>query len=172
MKRSILFLVLLLFTTNYLLCQNIGRDVLAGSGGAVTTAELGLSWTIGQGGLVGTLTKSSLILNQGFEQENDNQFVVIVKIENHEFMIDLFPNPVLGNASLKLTSDVYTSYFWTLYNPKGEIIIQQNNQLLYPGSVIENIPTGNLNPGMYFLQTIINTPDGKQILKTIKIIKN
>ena len=171
MNKKHILILLLLFTGNMLFSQNIGRRVISGSGGVLTESGLQLSWTIGQGGLAGTLTNSNLILTQGFEQDNDDQFVAVINIDNDKITVDLFPNPVLGDAVLKISSDINTSYSWKLFNSNGLLILSSEKELPVTQSIIEHIPTTELNPGMYYLQIEISASVKKHGLHNIKLIK-
>lgn len=171
MHRKLLTVIILFSAGGFLLAQNIGREVISGSGGVLTESGLQLSWTIGQSGLAGTLSNTDLILTQGFEQENDDQFVAIININQQEVAVELFPNPVMSNASLKLTSELTTEYTWTLFDCNGFPVIKSENNSLIPGSIIEIIPSKDLNPGMYYLQIFIHSSGKTRIVQSIKLIK-
>jgi hypothetical protein len=151
--------------------QTLGRDVISISGGSKTNDGLILSWTIGQGGLAGTLTGSNVMLTQGFEQDNDDQFVAVIDVGQHDVSVILYPNPVKDNARLKLSSDINTSFSWQLTDINGHLINSKEKQHLPTGEIIEQIPSAELYPGMYYLQLVAYSAEDKPIRKTIKLIK-
>lgn len=170
MKRNTLFFALLFISTG-LFSQNIGRHVFSVAGGEITNANLKLSWTIGQGGLAATLTNSNAILNIGFEQENDDQYVAVINYYNYEIEADVFPNPVESDAILKINSDINAEYYYRLIDTKGILIFSKDDLQLIEGSITERIPTTALKPGLYHLQLIINPNNKNAVSKTLKIIK-
>jgi hypothetical protein len=171
MNKKHILLILLLFTSNLLLSQKIGRDIISASGGVLTETGLQLSWTIGQSGLAGTMNSIDLILTQGFEQENDDQLVAIINIDHQEVVVDLFPNPVMTDASLKINSELTAHYSWILFDCNGLPVIKSQNQLILADSIIEKIPSNDLKPGMYYLQVFIFSSGKTKILDSIKLIK-
>lgn len=170
MNLKFLFAIAFSFLTSLALTQSIGRDVISVSGGQKTTGDLQLSWTIGQSGLAGSLIHSTSILSQGFEQDNDDMFVAVIKIGLHDLSIDLFPNPVMEKAFLKFTSEIRVGCLWKLLDSKG-VLILTGESTVYPGSVIEQIPTSGLNTGLYYLQITLNHALEKPVLKTLKLVK-
>jgi hypothetical protein len=151
--------------------QLLGRDVISVSGGLTSNDGLMLSWTIGQSGLTGTLNGSNAILTQGFEQDNDDQFVAVIDVGQYDISVILFPNPVMDVARLKISSDFNPSFSWQLLDINGILINLKEKQQLPTGDFIEQIPSEELYPGMYYLQIVIFSTDNKPVSKTIKLIK-
>ena len=172
MKTKLLLLIAFLGGVSICNGQTLGRDVISISGGSASNDGIMLSWTIGQGGLAGTLTGSNAMLTQGFEQDNDDQFVAVIDVGRYDVSVILYPNPVMDNARLKLSSDINTSFNWQLTDINGQLINSKEKQHLPSGELIEQIPSDELYPGMYYLQIEMFTATKKPVRKTIKLIKN
>lgn len=171
MKKPTILLILLFLMSISLFSQNIGRDVFSASGGETTNAGIKLSWTIGQGGLAGLLSQSGTILNMGFEQENDNQFLAVIDYYDYEITTTLFPNPVNQDAFLRVTSDVDVDFSYRLFDTKGALVFSKENLSNMQANSTERIPTSVIKPGLYLLQLFFHQNHKKVVSQTFKLLK-
>ncbi|TVZ23017.1 putative secreted protein (Por secretion system target) [Dokdonia sp. Hel_I_63] len=78
----------------------------------------------------------------------DNSSIVISKIK-------VYPNPVIKDANVKITSSINTEVSFELYNIFGVRVFSQN-ATISDGQSITSLQLGNLHRGFYFLKPTVN----------------
>jgi len=158
--KNIMFLILI--TTQYVLGQQIEREVVSNGGGYFETETYKTSWTIGES-IIETYETTTLILNQGFQQGSDDIETNISQLQINELKIKVYPNPTHDLLSLELINQV------SIHNPKIHLLDISGKLLLsqvFKTNKME-IQMNNFIQGMYILKII----DSKGKTKSIKIHK-
>lgn len=155
MKSIILFLVIILY------CAGVsGQQVVSTAGGTLGNVNGSMSYTIGEG-VAQTLTGGGIALTQGFQQAYIT-VSEIVEIKDLGFSISAFPNPTTDVVKLGIGKEDLSGLQYLLFDFSGKLMNQK---------VIESnetsVPFRHLSAGPYILKVL----DGKQELKTFKIIK-
>ena len=169
MKRLRFILLVVAFsTTTFAMAQEIPRRVFAAGGGQGGSGSAELSWTIGQAGLAGTLTHSSVILNTGFQQFDN------LLVSTDEFITDVsctvFPNPFSNQFFLDMSSPDLTEINIRLFDNFGRLLSEQN----FSGnteSFKQTVKTEYLSPGMYHLIVTSVDKNNKTTKHSFKLIK-
>ena len=138
----------------------IAQQVVSTSGATFLNSHGSISFTIGEG-VAQTLTKGGKTLTQGFHQTNI--FVAsIQEFKGLDFAISAFPNPTTDLVYLRVGKENLSGLQYLLFDISGKLISQKNLE-----SHESTVPVQFLPVGSYVLQVL----DGKQELKTFKIIK-
>ena len=101
--KKIIFLILM--TTQYVLGQQIERDVVSNGGGYYETESYKTSWTVGESAIK-TYETATLILNQGFQQGDIEIETSIIQLQINELEIKVYPNPTYDLISLEIINQV------------------------------------------------------------------
>ena len=161
-KVTLLSAALLLSFFSFCNAQFIERYVLPASGTSFNISNAHGSYTIGEA-LITTLTSSSGVMTQGFEQPDMPQTNEILRLNNGSFNFNLFPNPAINHCSMLLTGTV----------PAGTkiLLVDQLGRELWKEAAkagVTEIPVESLPSGMYFVQLKSNE---NTIITTQKLIK-
>jgi len=169
---KLLNLIFLIAVVTPALSQSVDRKVISTQGGQIEKEGITLSWTIGQGGLVGTSSSNTIILNSGFEQENDQLFVASIEVNAHHFEISVFPNPVSNEIHLNTSSKIPATCNYSILDLNGKCLLEKQNVAVMAGKNNEIINLAFLVPGSYFLQIQLISSNKSTELSTIKIVKH
>lgn len=124
-KMKPLFSVLLfVFTAMMAHAQFEQRSVLGMSGGT-STVEVGdvsytVSASVGQQGIIGTISNGEYTMRQGFQQP-PIRVLAIPGAENGVETV-VYPNPVNASVTVRFRSPVTSSIYSTLYDVQGRRI--------------------------------------------------
>jgi hypothetical protein len=77
--------------------------------------------------------------------------VVCPAIKKSTFSIELYPNPVLNQLTIELSSDTPASYHYLIYNSHGNSILEDSFGPVY-GNYSQPVNITNLPNGIYFIQ--------------------
>ena len=103
--------------------------------------------------------------------DNDGkyEFSEIVSVKKDRMtnsMIDVYPNPFMGECNLKLESNIDGTMSYSLYDIHGKQIDSQRKDFVKGSFTIPLSVLNDLQSGIYFLRVILNDQQ-----KTMKIIK-
>ena len=151
MKKSILFLALIIilrFTGN---AQSIAPAVFSTAGDHFTNTNSQLSWTLGET-VTETVQNTQSMITQGFHQPS----YLITKMEeegNGNLQMEVFPNPFSDILQIKCLSGAGEDILFRLYDISGK-------ELPLPGihknKEIWEMNTSVLPAGVYLLKSIRN----------------
>ncbi|HEY0262561.1 MAG TPA: hypothetical protein VGB95_06005, partial [Chitinophagales bacterium] len=100
--------------------QTISSKVLAVSGNFVQAGSYSLSQTVGEMTMVQTVSASSYILTQGFQQPELKMVMSISDLGNFGGVLDLFPNPANDFVHLQYKFPIAGTMQMTIYNSIGQ----------------------------------------------------
>jgi hypothetical protein len=164
-----ILLAVMFFAASIAMAQEIPRRVIAAGGGQGGSGNAELSWTIGQAGLAGTLTHSSVILNTGFQQFDN------LLLSTEEFLTDVsctvFPNPFSGQFFLDISSPDLKEVNIRLFDNFGRLLSEQNFSGNTDGFK-QTVKTQQLGPGMYHLLVTSVDKNNKTTKHSFKMIKH
>ncbi len=151
----------LMFTVTVICAQNVGKTVVASSGGTVTNAEVTVGYTIGEPivGPVGSDTR----IDQGFWAGGELIVEPINDGEEDLSGILVYPNPV--ESELTIFTNNKEIYGITLFAVNGKRVLKQkvdSIQLEY------KIDMSYLAKGMYVLRLFVEGDNKGKLFKIIK----
>ena len=166
MKKIINLVVLLMLLGASVSAQSNLPWVLASAGDFSVNSTNSLSWTFGEMTMVETVSNSTNMLTQGFQQPFDfGSFVYTPPAELNKF--NAFPNPSDGNFKVNYQLGEAGKLTFKIYDVLG--------QMIYLKSVTQvrgiNMTDINLavSQGMYFLESTFEGNSGKKIVSNQKI---
>lgn len=138
------------------------QSAVSASGGEASGSGGSSSYTIGQVAYTTPIGSSGSVA-QGVQQPYEISSVV--GFENDHLLLEFaaFPNPTQDYLTLKVEGMGVAELGYQLIDLNGREL--ENNQLL---SSLTQIQMGHLSASTYFLKV----SDGKDLLRTFKIIKN
>lgn len=139
MKKIFFFLLLGMPVT--LLAQSIERDVVASAGGVLTTTNIQISHTVGEA-VVGTMSTSSTILTQGFQQPSGGS--TDVSQVDAASVFKVYPNPASDVIKVK-SSELIKRI--DLISVSGQTVLSKQIASKRAVMDIQVIPSG-----LYFLK--------------------
>ena len=157
--KSSLFL---LFLYGFLIPKVHSQNAVVGAGGNATGNGGKVSYSIGQSTYTFASGTNGFV-SQGIQQPFEISTLGNDNFPNIVLEMSVFPNPTIGNVTLKiaiLDSEV-TSY--QLFDVTGKHIISEQIS-----KTTTEINMNNLNAAIYFL----NVTNQNATIKTFKIIKN
>ncbi|MBK6284487.1 MAG: T9SS type A sorting domain-containing protein [Draconibacterium sp.] len=165
MKKTIncgygFFLFIFLVLTFYQ--HTSAQQVISSAGTNSIGTDVQLSWTLGET-VTESLTGPNFILTQGFHQGNLKVTAIGIN-PNAGFLISVYPNPVLSELILEVSTSGNPNLSYQLFDLEGKLIISQK---------VENFPEIiNMNiysSGTYLLKIIRN---GKEMFPKFKVLKD
>ncbi len=146
--------------------QEMPRHVFGSGGGSHQVAALHVSWTIGQAEPIATTTQPTVILNSGFQQDDD--FMVSTWEHPQENVIQVYPNPCTDRIHLATQVTAETTLGYHLYGSDGKKVAEKDFPL-QSGSLHEIIDMSGVPPGVYNL--VIRKKGSTSEKGSFKIIK-
>ncbi|MFA6150631.1 MAG: hypothetical protein WC716_04865 [Chitinophagaceae bacterium] len=160
--KKIFFCAIAMLNAFFAQAQSKDRDVIAGSGGFVTTPIAIVSYTLGETA-IDYLSASGAIASQGFQQAS-NTGASIYSVKNMDAAVSTYPNPFLHFVEIK-TDKMLNEPVFQLADATGKMI-QITPVEMVKGKhwriEIPNIATGN-----YWLNIIAEDKKGTYILMHI-----
>ncbi|MBL0294277.1 MAG: T9SS type A sorting domain-containing protein [Saprospiraceae bacterium] len=137
------------------------HDVIASSGGNLTTTSSILVYTVGEA-IVKDMATTSNILSNGFHQKN----LTVIRVSDFLQDPDIEVFPTLVNSELKIQDKKSTSrdLVWKVYNLQGQEISNGNSQLSQ-----STIQFDGVTSGIYFVH--LSNKDNLKEKAIFKIIK-
>jgi len=149
--------------------QEMPRWVFPQGGGQASLNNIGLSWTIGQSGLIGTFETPSVVINMGFQQF-DNLMVSVDEVASFS-SIKLYPNPFSDHFYLEILSEEQIEATIQLFDNYGKLLfskkISEKSQVTK-----ELIQAQYLSTGLYSLLVTSIDKDNKTATNYFKVIKH
>ena len=166
--KKIKLLLLLLLAAGWARAQTLTPTVVATGGNYAFAASVGsLSQTVGQMAVT-TLSASTAILTQGFQQPVPDVSTGISELSGAGAEIKLYPNPVSGQLFISIRSEQNTSYLLRMTDVIGrQIVVSQYSPSFVGASYMMDV--SNLIAGIYLLN--IESSD-KKFSKTVRFSKN
>ncbi|MEI6311563.1 MAG: T9SS type A sorting domain-containing protein [Bacteroidota bacterium] len=155
--------------------QSLSPTVLS-SGGKYTSNSAGsLSYTVGEMSAVSTLTTSTSILTQGFQQADINQGSSILSHETDpQGSIIIYPNPADKTFTIGYKFPESGQVKATLLNASGQIVTPILDELYNTGNAVNNYDCSQVAAGTYTVGLSYTSKDGVTsytIQKQLIIIK-
>jgi len=136
------------------------QELISIGGGFSQNNLVSISYSVGELAIE-TLSSGNKIITQGFQQP-----IMIVsgikEIPELDYEISVFPNPTQDKVILKVSTDLLTNKYFSIYDMNGKLILRKkidSNQ--------SEISFSNFLQSMYLLKIF----DGRQELKVFRIIK-
>ncbi|MCP4311835.1 MAG: T9SS type A sorting domain-containing protein [Bacteroidetes bacterium] len=161
MRKSLIIIVLVLFTSVGLRAQeSLAPSVVASGGGYFEAENISISWTLGELAVT-TLSGGDMILTQGFQQP----FGSTVGISERESSWDIsaYPNPMGEELRIRFNIEKHGDYLVEVQDVTGRLITQQLYREVNPGDIIL-LNTSAYSSGVYFLKVL--TPDRQPVQVT------
>jgi hypothetical protein len=148
------FFFLLLFTCTY------AQKSIVATGGKAAGVGGTSSYSVGQ---ISYKSPNGNLVSDGVQQPYEISTLGKSTLENITLEINVFPNPTIGIANLKITSKNIADFNYQLFDISGKVLskIEKISNLETP------IDLRNYSKGIYLLQ--ITAPNKK--VKSFKIIK-
>ena len=147
------------------LAQSIERDVVASGGAYETSANMSLSYTVGEP-VIETKSTSSIVLTQGFQQTNVEPVGIEVPAKN--LSISAYPNPTASRVVLELETAKEKEVSVQVFDVQGKALKAPVTKEALRGEQRFTIDLSEYAAGTYMLG-LTNTK-GKR-LHTIKVQK-
>ena len=149
-----------------ILCaQSTERQVVATTGASVSSANLRVSYTVGQTVTV-TANSGNIIVTQGFQQP-DEELTVGVDESESDLSINVYPNPVSDNLVLEMNATHEHTVNTTVYDMLGKHTGIAVSNMKVNGILKQRLNVSALSAGSY----IISFTDAKNTLGTVRIQK-
>ncbi|MCG8327818.1 MAG: T9SS type A sorting domain-containing protein [Chitinophagales bacterium] len=160
MKKQLLFLSCLLISVG-VFGQSVSPEVIAASGDYYETANVKMSWTLGEI-VTETIETDAVTLTQGFQQSN----LTITSVESmkEDIVVNIYPNPTAEIINVEIpefTGNIHLE----LTNTQGQVLTTQRK---LPEEAVSQFNLTRLAVGTYYLKLI---GEKRQNIKTFKIIK-
>lgn len=121
-KHAFYFLLIILCNAQYnLAAQEIQSSVISNCGKAIVSAEIGLSYTVGEA-VSYVLSSSNENVIQGFEQPKVDTLSVSVFENNIEIPVKIYPNPTIGPVNIEIESLQNIDWKLSIYNIEGKLM--------------------------------------------------
>ncbi len=148
--------VLLFFIMNcvFSFAQTVTPDEVVSSGESYTTTYAQITWTMG-GMQAATYNNGNTIITEGFIQPILLVKTLTKEIEDNDYFVNVYPNPVKHKLNIKFNIDKKEELLIYLYDLNGKQILTKTLK----NNNTEKIDFEKYNNGIYFLKTI--SSDGK-----------
>ena len=129
--------------------QSISPQVIASTGTFAAAGGYSLSYTLGEPATA-TLTTSSSIITQGFQQPND-VYTGLQSIITPTLNAQLYPNPASSEINLVITSSNTNNYTVQLVDLLGRVLQQPTTTAISKGQSHFVFNVAQLPSSMYFI---------------------
>ena len=150
MNRSLLFLFLAFSGSVPALAQDIVlvNQVVASAGRSAVLSGRHWTYTVGEP-IIMTLTGSSHVLTQGFNQPEFARVVSTTELDLDAWQLAVFPNPTTDFLTVRYAADRNSGLIATVFDLLGKIVYMPRELPLAQGSEID---CSAWLPGVYLLQ--------------------
>ena len=152
MKKLVFIFCLFLLTD--LSAQSVDRQLIGSAGGSFSTANINLSFSVGEA-VIGTFTEGSIIISQGFQQAeagaSGGGVGTVELLLNNDF--SAYPNPVKNNLFLDFTSigsDLDLNIM--VYDLNGNLVFEQSAQVYKDVGGTVKLNMDRLSAGAYIVR--------------------
>ena len=168
MKKQPLLLICCLFLSSISFAQTtLERQVIGSAGSYATSGDISVSATVGETATE-TAISGTLILTQGFQQPNQEDFVGIEDEWNIIVDYNIFPNPTADKLIIELNTDKRIDLNFDLYDLRGRATPVDRISQQIQGKVKTEMNLTSLAEGTYLLS--LSNKDGK-VIKSFRIQK-
>lgn len=136
------FLILVLLFSNKSYAQEINSTVLSSAGKAITSADITLSYTVGES-IATVKTNSNGTLIQGFEQPKLDTISVSVAENNLSYPIKIYPNPTIGPVNIEIETTQNIDWVVSIYNIQSKLMASYPIILGHNSISIHQLPTAS-----------------------------
>ncbi len=147
------------------LAQSIERDVVASGGAYQSSANMSLSYTVGEP-VIETKSTSSLVLTQGFQQTQ--LMPVGIEVPDKNLSISAYPNPTANQVVLELETAKEKEVSVQVFDVQGKALKAPVTKEVLQGERRFTIDLSDYAAGTYMLG--LTDTKGKR-LHTIKVQK-
>lgn len=158
MKR-IFFYAIAMLNAFFAQAQSKGRDIIAASGGFVTTPTAIVSYTLGETA-IDYLSASGAIASQGFQQTS-NTGSSIYGVKSLDAAVSTYPNPFVHFVEIK-SDKMLNEPVFQIADAKGKMI------QIAPVEIVKGkhwrIEVANIAAGNYWLNIIAGDKKGTYVL--------
>lgn len=153
--------------------QSFTPEVISAGGNYITNEGYSLSQTIAEMTMVSTLSASSSILTQGFEQPDFKNIVGITDFAPSSGVFDLFPNPANNFFYLKYEFLQEGELQMVIYNTLGQQVSPNFADTYVTGKKTFTVYTADLAAAIYYVKAVFTATDGKQysFSKKLEVIR-
>jgi len=163
--RKVLFVFIACLVVSYANGQSVSSSVVATAGNSVETADLNVSWTVGEVAVETLGTEGqTVVLTQGFQQ-GYFEITSIGDPLNSEFNINVYPNPASDFIWIDLKSENKIDAIVEIYNMEGKLVYNKKWEF---ANGPNKVALDDFNASQYILR--VSDSSGK-ILQTFKLIK-
>ena len=162
-----MFLFFCVMAGSTLFAQSLTPMVISSSGGYYSSAAGSLSATVAEMTMVQTFTSMGNFLTQGFQQPEE-WYVSVNEEQQTDGNISIYPNPSSGKFKITVNSPEKGNASIQLYDMLGQKTFSSQMEI-GPGSNTENIDITGYAMGIYFLEYLYTSDNGKKESKVIKI---
>jgi hypothetical protein len=146
MKRFIIVLTTVLISFSAI--AQAKQEVIASAGGYNSTANISISWTLGET-IIPTWSSPGLILTHGFQQQ-----IIITSVEenlDNQVKITVFPNPASDNVNIIFEEPVDGEVKIFMLNSLGKLV---KTDFIEPAMVEKQINLQDLPAGVYYFKLV------------------
>jgi len=152
--KSLVILLFFIINSVLSIAQTVTPEEIVSAGASFSTTYAQMSWTMG-GGQSATYSDGNIIITEGFIQPILLIETLTKKIDDNNYSVKVYPNPVRSNLNIKFNIDKKEKLLIYLYDLNGKQILTKTLK----NNNTEKIGFEKYNNGIYFLKTI--SSDGK-----------
>ncbi len=146
--------------------QSIERQLISTTGNLSQTEQLTVSATAGET-IIHTTVSAEIILTQGFQQPNENDFVGVWELDEIKIEVSIAPNPFTTSIYLTMFSDLPMNLTCSVFGVNGTMVIPPK-RWEFQGETIKKIDFTPLPAGTYLLRLHSSIHKKTQTYKIIK----
>jgi hypothetical protein len=162
----IFLIIIIILMNNVMNGQTIERQLISFTGNISESANMKLSATSGEIA-VNTVVSARIILTQGFQQANPEDFVGTIEAGNINLEYILYPNPTTSSVILNLQSEKQTELLISVFDLLANRVIS-DRALSFTGQHDEVIDLRGVPAATYIL--MLKNKKGK-LIKSFEIVK-
>jgi len=168
-KRIIIVSVLLVSTFSLSAQVRLLNAVVASAGSFSTNGSVSLSWTLGELA-VKTLTSTTLMLNQGFQQPWELIVDGGTPVQEPElnWSVKAYPNPVREDLNVQFTLEKAERFSMEVLDITGKKIYQREAETIMPDQIVR-LDFSSYKEGIYILRVV---SEDQKVHKIYKIRKD
>ena len=174
--KKIYFLICAITASFVANSQSLSPTVIAASGAYVVnqSANVSLSYTVGEMTMVQTFSSNGNILTQGFQQPYDTgTALAVINLSQGEFgSFVVYPNPAIDYTYYGFSLPESGSVSLAIFNELGQRVAEIYNSANYAANdkIFQQANTSTLAAGMYFVNmNFVSAIDGKAHTFTQKL---
>ncbi len=161
LRRFRLWQIIFVLSFSNIFSQTLSPEIITTSGDYYTNPYSSLSVTIGEP-LTETISDSSVILTQGFQQSS-YVITVIEEILSDNFKVKVYPNPATDYINIDFNIKDHSDILIQLSDANGRILLKEN---INSESFSKKLNLNIYAAGTYFLRLT-----SEDYSKTYKIVK-